>query len=162
MCNFNWYKNFLLPHQLSVVTNIFFLHSCLFVFVCIYETSVSSSFNFLLWDLCFPLCFYTCKDFPADMFLSSYHLRAIMYFMQIILFPTPTIFILNIIRTTLIVGFVNARTDRVAQKKNPCHCVCQWILSWNCLSHFSSQSRVMVLNALPTGTPTVPSMTTII
>ena len=55
-------------------------------------------------------------SYPADMLHLGYHLRAMMYLMQTMLFHIPTIFIFNIITSTLIVGFVNVVTHQMPQK----------------------------------------------
>ena len=66
-------------------------------------------------------------SYPADMLHLVYHLRAMMCLMQTMLFHIPTIFIFNIITSTLIVGFVNVVTHQMPQK-NPCNSVGQWVL----------------------------------
>ena len=69
------------------------------------------------YETCVFLYVFThAGTFPADMFPLSYHRRATMYLMQTILFSISTISIFNIITSTLIVGFVNVMTDRMAQK----------------------------------------------
>jgi len=60
------------------------------------------------YETCVFLHVFThAKTIPADIFFLGCHLRAMMYLMQTMLFSITTIFKFNIIRCTLVVGFVN-------------------------------------------------------
>jgi hypothetical protein len=103
------------------------------------------------YEICVFLHVYThAKTFPAHMFFSSYHLRAMMYLIPSILLSIPTIFILHIIRSTLIVAYSNSALTVSGSVHSVCypHATIQVFGPWQNESPYATESSLYYANTI--------------